>query len=305
MSQETDPTIRQRRDIPTPTASEVRAAVEENPTEGRLDRATGKKRRIGMMAIATGGIGLVLGGGALAMNALSDSKTDETPQNPGVEAPVQVPVEEDPLTGDEYQEQIEAKESFDAFIGSFDISAETHTDPADITAAYVDNYEAYLNSGLTVENNQNELMVGDVDKTVSNVKDKFDGPIFDKMFTDSETAQGLKANIQADARNGVISAYWISQSRSDEVPYKVSYDLLNVVTPVSTTEGIDNFTVQADIQLKDNGNENIAPYRADQGEPGQIDAIRHENIVFTLDKTSNTWKVDSVTFFAETEDNSK
>lgn len=188
---------------------------------------------------------------------------------------------------------IAAKTSFDAFIASFDISAEKYTTPQAITAAYYERYNKWINAGLTVESDRS--LLSDDATTIRNVKAKFDGGITSRLFTTSEAATSLISSID-ELRVGTIKNYLMSQDRGDAVPYVSNDELLSVKLAASDNPDLTKATalgVHAQILATDNGNQNIAPYYREHNAAGQIDITRNDDINFVRDVATNTWKVDS------------
>lgn len=198
-------------------------------------------------------------------------------------------------TGSGYEagQAIEARKRLDAFIASFDISAEKYTTPQTITAAYYERYNKWINAGLTVESDRS--LLSDDPTTIRNVEAKFDSGITSRLFTTSETATSLITSID-ELRVGTIKNYLMSQDRGDAVPYVSNDELLSVKLASSDNPDLTKatvFGVHAQILATDNGNQNIAPYYREHNAAGQIDITRNDDINFVRDTAANTWKVDS------------
>lgn len=249
------------------------------------------------------GITLAAGGVKVAMDSGEDAPikapvATEAPTTPGettsppTNEPTQEPTPEDEPT----------QESFSEFIESFDIEASEHTTPEDITAAYLEGRTNWENAGLTLHYDQTDMSSDEL-RTVDNITSRFDEEITNKLFTDTESGISARDRIQ-ETRNQAIIGFWISQSRGDEVPFETNHDLLSA-TLVSGSVEEGRFVVNADIHMYDNGDQNIGPSRIASGLPAKTDGIQHSQITFTLNAESQTWEVDSISQFAETEDNSQ
>lgn len=217
-----------------------------------------------------------------------------------------LPEEEGLSSGYEIEQEIEAQKNYNEFIESFNIERDSNATFDQVVSTYVENYEKWMNAGLTLQYDMT-LMTGE-QKMIDDVQNKFDTQIIERMFTDSGTARSLANDYEKSLRLAILQSFWISTGDPESTPYKWSAELLNVQIIESDSENAQEattFVARVDMHFTDNGNENLAALRRDHGQPEQIDVTRHEDITFVLNPSTNTWEIDNVQAYVESESNTE
>ena len=302
MSNETEPRI-----IETPTPEQTHDSFNPNRKRSVIEKLDTRGKRFGA---AVAGLGLFLGAGYGVSQAIGGDRdnTPETTPTPSAEAPASpsaTPVETTPATTEPSPSDLPTEiaptpsEGLEAYANNlereqlfelFSISAEEYTTPEAISDRYTELQGLWMNTGGAVHFDW-DLITNEED-SIDDIMTTFDGPITERLFTDSADAQAFITMTQDEIRQyAVRNAYWAVAS-DNEGDYSVKYDLTDSVLTSGSIES-GQFTVTNTVRTTDNGGASIAEFRKIYDINLWQDVTRTESVRFI--EENGTWKVDGST----------
>ena len=301
MSNETEPRI-----IETPTPEQTHDSFNPNRKRSVIEKLDTRGKRFGA---AVAGLGLFLGAGYGVSQAIGGDRdnTPETTPTPSAEAPASpsaTPVETTPATAEPSPSDLPTEiaptpsEGLEAYANNlereqlfelFSISAEEYTTPEAISDRYTELQGLWMNTGGAVHFDW-DLITNEED-SIDDIMTTFDGPITERLFTDSADAQAFITMTQDEIRQYTVrDFYWSDMGGTN--PYKINYDLIDsTLTSGSVEDGV--FTSTNTVRTTDNGGDTIAANRTTYGHNLWQDVTRTESVRFI--EENGTWKVDGST----------